>query len=445
MCQRLLTAVHTLLERPGARAAAHNLGWLAAEKAVRLVFSVGVGFWVARHLGRDQFGRLNYALAVVGMCTVLAECGLEAVVRRELIHRPERSGALLAAVWRLRLAVGATCYAVVAIWSIVGVADRAERGVLIAAGGLLFQPGLAVADLWLQANLRARTATIAQMLALTAGAGARVALILADAPLWTFGAAAAAEAGVAAAILTVLARRIGLRIAAERDSWALLRPLLRDAWPLLLSSASIAIYMRIDVVMLRNLAGDGAVGIYTAAVRLSEMSYFLPIAMGASLLPSLLRARAAGEAAYAERMQQYFDLSAGLAYAVALPLAVASPWVVQLAYGAQFAAAAPVLALHVWATLFVFLGVARGQFLVNESLTFFYLLATAAGAVVNIALNALLIPRIGAIGTALATVTSYATAAWLSSYLHPAVRSTAVRQTRALLLPLTGWRYLRRS
>jgi O-antigen/teichoic acid export membrane protein len=352
---------------------------------------------------------------------------------------------LLAAVWRLRLAVGATCYAVVAIWSIVGVADRAERGVLIAAGGLLFQPGLAVADLWLQANLRARTATIAQMLALTAGAGARVALILADAPLWTFGAAAAAEAGVAAAILTVLARRIGLRIAAERDSWALLRPLLRDAWPLLLSSASIAIYMRIDVVMLRNLAGDGAVGIYTAAVRLSEMSYFLPIAMGASLLPSLLRARAAGEAAYAERMQQYFDLSAGLAYAVALPLAVASPWVVQLAYGAQFAAAAPVLALHVWATLFVFLGVARGQFLVNESLTFFYLLATAAGAVVNIALNALLIPRIGAIGTALATVTSYATAAWLSSYLHPAVRSTAVRQTRALLLPLTGWRYLRRS
>ena len=47
-------------------------------------------------------------------------------------------------------------------------------------------------------------------------------------------------------------------------------------------------------------------------------------------------------------------------------------------------------------------------------------------------------------GTAVATVTSYATAAWISSYLHPAVRSTAARQTRALLLPLTGWRYLRR-
>jgi len=433
-----------LLAKPGFRAAASNLAWLIADRLGRLVLSVGVGFWVARHLGREQFGRLNYALALAGMCVVLAECGLEAVVRRELIHRPERSGALLAAVWRLRLAVGATCYAVVVIWSVLGVADRAERWVLIAAGGLLFQPGLAVADLWLQANLRARTATLAQLLALTAGAGARVALILSDAPLWAFGATTAAEAGVAAVLLTILARRAGLQIAVERDSWALLRPLLRDAWPLLLSGVSIAIYMRIDVVMLRNLAGDGAVGIYTAAVRLSEISYFLPMAMGASLLPSLLRARAAGEAAYAERMQQYFDLSAALAYAVALPLAVAAPWVVRLAYGAPFAAAAPVLALHVWATLFVFLGVARSQFLVNERLTVFYLMATAAGALLNIALNYVLIPRIGAMGTAVATVTSYATAAWISSYLHPAVRSTAARQTRALLLPLTGWRYLRR-
>ena len=90
------------------------------------------------------------------------------------------------------------------------------------------------------------------------------------------------------------------------------------------------------------------------------------------------------------------------------------------------------------------LGVARSQFLVNERLTVFFLMATAAGALLNIALNYVLIPRIGAMGTAVATVTSYATAAWISSYLHPAVRPTAARQTRALLLPLTGWRYLRR-
>ncbi len=435
----------TLVARPGIRQAAANLGWLVADRAVRLIFTVFVGFWVARYLGPSRFGALNYVLAVVGFGMVLAEGGVDAVVRRELIRAPEKAPTLLAAVWRLRLSVGAMCYAFVTCWAAWGKESPTEAGLLAIVGLWLFQPALAVADLWLQANLRARTSVLAQWIALGVGAATRIALIVGRAPLWAFGAVAVGEAWLAAVVLTLWARRAGVRLAGDQETGGLVRKLARESWPLLLSGVAISVYMRIDIVMLRHLAGESAAGIYAAAVRISELGYFIPMALASSVLPALLQARARGGAAYGERLQRYFDLSAALAYALSLPLALVAPWLVRLAYGAAFAPAAAVLVVHIWAAIFVFLGVARGQFLVNEGLTRFYLVATSMGALLNVGLNFLLIPQAGGVGAAWATVISYAVSAWLSSYCHPAVRPLAARQTRALLLPFTGWRYLRRT
>jgi O-antigen/teichoic acid export membrane protein len=108
---------------------------------------------------------------------------------------------------------------------------------------------------------------------------------------------------------------------------------------------------------------------------------------------------------------------------------------VRVLYGRPFADAGPILAVHIWSSVFVFLGVARGQWLVNEKLQHFYLASTMVGAVANVGLNLVLIPRAGGLGAAVATVVSYALAAWLCSYFHPAVRPTAAMQTRALLVP----------
>ncbi|HVU25131.1 MAG TPA: flippase [Opitutus sp.] len=430
-------------EGSGVRAAARNFGWLAAERGVRLTCSVAGGLVVARYLGPAQFGVFNYALAMVTFLLAIAQMGLDALVQREVLATPERAAATLGAAGRLRLAAGAACYGAVLGWVWWGEADGEARRLLVIAGAMVFLPGLTVADLWLQANLQARRSALAQAMALVLGLAGRLWLVAARAPLWTFGAVVTAEALLAAGFLNVMAWRAGVRIARDRAA-GLARRLAGEAWPLMLASIAVMIYLRIDVVMLQQLAGPAPAGIYAAAVRISEIGYFVPAAIASSVLPALLRSRAAGEAAYRERLQRYYDGSAALAYGLTVPVALAAPWVVRLLYGAAFADAGPVLALHVWASVFVFLGVARSQFLVNEKLTRFALLATSLGAAVNVGLNGLWIPRWGAMGAAWATLVSYALSAWASSFLHPAVRATGRMQTRALLLPLTGWRYLRR-
>ena len=441
----MLSKLRETYERPAVRRFAENLGWLVGEKAMRLVFNVLVGFWVARYLGPGQFGQLNYALALVTVGLAFTECGVEQVVKREMIAAPERGLGLLRAAWQLRLLLGAGCYLLLLVWTLLGVADPSDRTILIIAGLMLFQPALAVGDLWLQATLRARTAVLAQAIVLGIGALVRVVMIKLHAPVWAFAAISAGEFLFAALLVSLLARRSGLRWDAPERTWQRARELFRESWPMMVSSLAVIIYMRIDVVMLRTMKGDVAAGIYSAAVKLSELWYFLPVALGSSLLPALLRARAAGKDAYGARLQAYFDLSAAIAYAVSVPCALLAPWLVRLVYGGAFADAGPVLALHVWGGVFAFLGVARAHFLFNESLGRLHLVATTAGALLNIGLNWLLIPPHGPWGAALATVFAQGFVTWGLSFCFESTRWVAGMQTRALLIPFNFVRYVRRA
>ena len=433
------------LAKPGLQRAAANFGWLMLERALRFALGALVGFVVARYLGPVQLGAFSYCLALVTLLGFIPALGLDAIVKRELINSPRATAEVLASALALRAAAGSVAFAVVwltAEWAPGFTTEEAQMFKIL--GLLLFQPALLLPDLWLQAHLRAKQALFVQLIALAAASGLRVWLVTTGAPVTSFAWVLVIEMSLGSAGLWMLARRDGLSSPLSGARRARMASLLAEAWPLMFAGLAILIYMKIDEVMLRQMTGPAEVGLYAAAARLSEVWYFLPTALASSVLPGLLRARAAGAEEYDQRQQQYYDASAALAYALSVPIALAAPWIVRIAYGEAFTASGPILAVHIWSSIFVFLEVARGQWLVNEGLQQFYLVATLIGAVANIALNLAFIPRWGGLGAAYATVISYGLAAWVASYFHPRVRATASLQTRALLIPLRGWRYLRR-
>lgn len=440
-----MQSVEAFLAKPTFQKAARNFSWLLVERGVRFVLGTVVGFLVARQLGPLRLGSLSYCLAVVTLLQYLAGFGLDAVVRRDLLQAPANTARLLADSFGLRLLGGLAAAVALLVYLLFSPARSAEEGVIFLILSLLvWQPAWTVPEMWLQAHLHARYAVVAQTAALAVAAGVRVWLVRLDAPLTAFAAANLLESLLAGLGLHLAAHRAGLRVnwfAARRAS---MRQLAREAGPLVLAGLAIIIYMKIDEIMLRQLAGPAEVGIYSAATRLTEIWYFIPMALASSLLPSLLRARAAGAEAHGLYLQRYYDLSAAVAYALSVPVALAAPWLVHLAYGEAFAASAAIVVVHIWSSVFVFLGVARGQWLVNERFQGFYLAATAGGAALNIALNFAFIPRWGGVGAALATVVSQASAAWLSSFCYGPTRPTGWMQGRALLVPLLGWRYLLR-
>jgi len=434
-----------LFAKPGFRRAVASFGWLAVERAGRFVFGALVGLVVARHLGPVRLGTLSFCLAVITLLGFVPALGLDAVLKRELLKSPAKTAELLASGLVLRLVAGLTGYL-----GILGVAylgwgvSREELGLFRILGLILFQPAAYLPELWLQAHLHAKRTTLIQLSTLALSSAVRVWLVVIDAPLSAFAWVIILELALCAGGYFFSARAVGLLLPLDAARRGTMRRLVAESWPLMFANLAVIVYLRIDEVMLRHLVGPAAVGVYSAAVKLSEIWYFLPTALATSVLPALLRTRERDAVAYTERQQQYYDLSAALAYALSIPVALAAPWLVRLAYGAAFAEAGPILAVHIWASIFVFLGVARGQWLVNEGLQKFYLAATSAGAVANVLLNLVMIPRWSGLGAAYATVISYALAGWVASYFHPIVRTTAAAQTRALLIPFRGWRYFKR-
>ena len=202
------------------------------------------------------------------------------------------------------------------------------------------------------------------------------------------------------------------------------RNLLRDSWPLIFSCIVIMIYLRIDQVMLGEMAGSEAVGVYSVAVRLTEVWFFIPTAVYWSVLPSLVEARQNSDELFYGRLQKYYNLMALTAYVIAIPVMLLANWLVLTLFGAPYAEAGLMLAVMIWANLFTFLEIARSAFFNVMNWNRIYFVTLALGAALNVVLNLLLIPRYGGLGAAIATCASYWFAAHGSCFLYKPLRRT---------------------
>jgi O-antigen/teichoic acid export membrane protein len=213
------------------------------------------------------------------------------------------------------------------------------------------------------------------------------------------------------------------------------KELLSDSWPLILSSVMVTIYVRIDQIMLGLMTNENAVGIYAAAIRFSEIWYFIPVIICSSVFPSILKAKAQSQSLYFYRLQQLYDLLMGVALIIGLGVCLCAYPLVNWLLGPAYHQSANILILHIWALPFVFLGVGRSQWLVAENFTLFSFWTTTLGAISNILLNLVLIPPYQGVGAAIATVISYGIAAYFSCLLYRPSYLTLRMLTKAFLIP----------
>jgi PST family polysaccharide transporter len=415
---------------PGVQRVFLHTAWLSADQVIRLSVGLIVGIVVARYLGPEQFGIYSFALAVSAIAGSLSGLAADPIVTRELVTRRE-SRDVLGAQFILR-----TAGSVLAFGAMLGAAllltpeETGTRLVVVVAGlSLLFSPIEGITT-WFQAEQRPQPAVVAKMIVFAVASIARLMLVWWHAPLIAFAAMVAIEAGLNAGALAAAYQSSGERLHRWRASWARSAALFRDSWPLLLSGVSSMLYLRLDVVMVTAMRGDYETGIYSAATRLSEAWYFLPMALMSAVQPVLLRARENDPVVFQRRLNALYVLTAWASVVVAALLTVTATPLIALLFGDRYLGAGPVLALHAWAGIAVFLGVASSQYLVAENLVRISMYRTALGVVANILLNLLLIPHYGALGAAAATVVSYFVATF-SLLAFASTRSQAVSMVRA--------------
>ena len=330
------------------------------------------------------------------------------IVIRELVKRPESRDVILGSAFALKQIGGflALTLALLAIIFTHGNEKLTLWLVGISAAGYLFQ-SINVIDYYFQSKVQSKYSVISANAAFILMALVKIYLLITSASLIAFAWAGLCEVVLTALFLLIAYRANHLRMREWQYDRQEMARLLKESWPLMLAGLAVILYMRIDVVMLQEMVGDRDVGIYAAATRISEIWYFLPGIIVASVSPAIIKAHSADPEKYISRLKQLYFMMTWMAIGIALPLSFLSGAIVSLLFGHDFAEAAPVLAIHLWASIAVFLGVASSQYLLVENLQKISFYRTLIGLVVNVILNLILIPGMGAKGAAIATVVSY--------------------------------------
>ena len=382
-----------------------NTSWLLGEKILRMVVGLFVGIWVARYLGPEQFGLFSYAQAFVGLFTAIAGLGLDGIIVRELVKDPSKQAVLLGTAFYLKL-IGA----LLVLLALAGAVTLSHQDslttwlIFIIASATVFQ-SFNIIDFFFQAKVLSKYVVYANIISLFISSFIKIGLILTNASLIAFAWVVLFDSVILMlGFIYYFQRHAKLNIKKLNFSKAMAINLLKDSWPLILSGLVISIYMKVDQIMIKEMLNTEAVGQYAAAATLSEAWYFIPMVIASSLFPAIINAKKQSEELYYERLQKLYDLMVWMAIAIALPMTFLSDWVVSLLYGEQYDQAGEVLMIHIWAGVFVFLGVAYSKYLTNENLTKKFFYRTFLGMLINIILNILLIPKYGINGAAIATL-----------------------------------------
>ena len=384
-----------------------NTGWLLFNNVFGMVIALFVGIYVARYLGPANFGLLSYAGSFVGLFSALVTLGLDNIVVRELVKDEKKRDELLGTTFILKIITS------ILVLTIIFIAVRFTDNdnftnllIFIIAIGTIFQ-SFNVIQFYFQAKVLSKYTVYAQIFATILCSVIKLLLIHLNMGLIYFAMVTLIQSIILALGFVAMYIKQKLNLFNWRPKFDLARFLLKDSWPLILSGIAISIYMKIDQVMIKNMLDAKAVGNYAVAVRLSEVWYFIPMIITNSLFPAIINAKKISEKLYYERLQKLYDLMVWLSIGIALPIMLFSHNIINLLFGIQYQEAAGILKIYVWAGVSVFLGVASSQYLLAENYTKISFLSTFIGAIINVILNIILIPRYGTNGAAIATVISY--------------------------------------
>ena len=409
-------------------------GSLTIERVTILAASTITQVFLARTLGSGGFGQISAVLAAAALLTPLAQGGLSGIVVKAAIDHPEQERAIFetAVWWRLIAATVAAILGIV-IWS-TGFSNDSQYAAFPLLAIAQITLALQVLELRFLAHERIAELVRIRIIIAVIFAILKIGLAWQTHSIPIVLAVFAAEYAALGTVHLIWCHNIFRdwtrpRASATWRTWFIAR----TPW-LVISGFAEAINQKIDIVMLERFRGAHEAGLYAAAAKISEAWYAVPFLLVTAVFPTIVKAQDEGRLHHND-WQRLLDAM----FALTLLVSVVIQWVatplVDLLFGEPFRESASVLAIHAWAGLFVGMRAVLSRWIITEDVLWLSTWMACAGAIVNVGLNLLLIPRHGAQGAAVATAVSYATAAWLALFLHERSRLLGKMMFRSLLLP----------
>ena len=397
-----------IFRNPIAKKIIKNASWLIGDKIFTMIIGVFVTAIIARYFGPERYGIFNYALSLVTLYTAFSTLGMETLTVKSVLDKKYDEGTILCTSLVLRV-VGGILLTVFSIITI-SILDPENKLLLI----LVFILSISmifkapeVIEYWIQAYQRAKLSSIVRMVSYVLTSLLKILLVVLGGTLIHF--SIIHTSGVVLVGLGLLFVYFLKREGSSkwRFDFGYAKSILSQSWYLIISGLMVTLYMQIDKIMLGSLMATKAeVGIYSAATSIASMWYFVPMAIITSYKPVIMMKKNEGdEKGYLNTVQNLYTIVAWTGIFFGVIILIFSRLIVSVLYGPEYAGAASILSVSIWAGTFAMLGSARSSaWLICENLQKYSILIIGIGLLTNILLNYLLIPTMKGFGAAIATL-----------------------------------------
>jgi len=417
--------------------ALHNTAWLYLEKILTMAALLLVNIVMARELGPKYFGTYSLLLSYFALFTPLIALGLNAIVIRELCNEKHSEGKIIGTVLTLRLLgvlLGTVCILVLAGHVIEVLSPHYVLVVILVVGNSFSIFNLF--EHWFQSRMQSKSIAVIRTSVLLIFSVIKLLVAFTTPSLFNFIVVQAVEWAVVGGVFALTYYKKRNRSHKIEIDFRYGIKLLRESIWLIFSGIAAVIYLKIDQLMLGIMVDETAVGIYSIAVKFSEIWYFFPTALAAAFFPKLLSDKSVSVELYNDSLQLLLDCMFAFSLLIITFTVMLSPIFIPFLYGSDYEQSTSLLNIQIWACCFVFMRAITSKWLIAESLVRFSLVSQGSGAIINVVMNFYFIPVWQAEGAAWATLVSYCFASYVCFWIFKETRPMARKMTSALFFPI---------
>ena len=380
-----------------------NASWIIIGKIGQSLLGLIVTMLTARFLGPSNYGIISYAASIVTFLVPIMQLGLNEIMVQEIVEAPDEAGKIIGTSIFMNFISAIAC--MICVFIFVSFVNHGEKDTIIVCclySILLLFQSVDLIRYWFQAKYLAKYISIICLISYAIASAYKIFLLVTGKSIYWFAVSNAIDYLFVAVFSVCVIKKIGhVKFKFSRQ---LAIKLFNKSKYYIISGLMVNVFAQTDKIMLKIYIDDTITGYYTAAVTCAAMTSFVFIAIIDSLRPLIFKSKNSCQEKYENYIVLLYTIVIYLSLAQSLFMTVFSPLIIKVLYGESYQPAVQVLRLIVWYTTFSYMGPVRNIWILVEGKQKYIWQINLSGALLNIIMNACLIPIWGAMGAALASL-----------------------------------------
>jgi O-antigen/teichoic acid export membrane protein len=418
-----------------------------SERLLRIALGIIVQALLARHLGPEHYGKLSYVTKFVGLFMSVALFGMDELIIKDLVlHRDAKEyHPRIMSLFVMRFGLACLAMLSLVIATILIQHEEVKYSAMVLIYGLTYfaSPFLIFETFYTQ-NLNMKVSFRTRSFNSVGSSLAKIGGALANAKVSFFVFVTLIEDYVLALSFGRLYRsqNKGLEWTFMKDYC---KKMLIQASPLFVVSFLILLDQRVSIVILEKYSSNEQLSLFTISQSMIDILQFIPLAISASLFPSLISSHSRDPEQFAKRLQWYIWLLFWVSIAMWVGAKLTAPLAFPLLFGDKYPMLPTVFGWALTANIFTYFNIARLRWFTLENHVKTWLVLHLIGIPLSIYLQIQFAEKDGAVGAIKAYCVAQIAVNLLMALFSKQIRKSLWIFIRAPLFPIEALKFLRKT